>query len=289
MRTLLALWRRELIEHRGALVWAPLIIFGLFLLTVFSVVGRARFELPPEVLVLPLRRLYEDGMLIGFLLWWVYAAAALFFYLADAFSADRRNNAMLFWKSMPVSDLGMLASKITFGGAAAVTLGFVFTAAGGLILALMTLGINLVIPTFTAPPPMEVVSSLLSILVFAAGYLVLSVLWYAPFLAWVGALSSVVRRWSIPLAVFIPGAVVLMELSVFRTNYVGGYLGERLQFGFDWQVLGALFYTLVPLNGADLLAIILLGLDWWQFAGGIAVTLVLVYLASLYRRRGITS
>ena len=30
-------------------------------------------------------------------------SVALFFYFADAFSADRRNNSMLFWKSMPVS------------------------------------------------------------------------------------------------------------------------------------------------------------------------------------------
>ena len=49
------------------------------------------------------------------LLWGVYLLVTLFFYFADAFSADRRNNAMLFWKSMPVSDLKMLTSKMLAG------------------------------------------------------------------------------------------------------------------------------------------------------------------------------
>jgi ABC-2 type transport system permease protein len=289
MRKLAALWRRELVEHRGAFIWAPVIIFGLLLLTVFSIVGRARFEVPPEVLFLPLRRIYEDGIVVAFVLWWLYAGAALFFYLADAFSADRRNNAMLFWKSMPVTDVGMLLSKITFGMAAAVVLGFVLTAVTGLVLALLTLGITFIIPTFAAPPLNEVVQSYASLMVFAAGYLVLSVLWYAPFLAWVAGLSTVVRRWSIPLAFFVPGALTLMEVSVLRSNYVGTFLSERLQFGFDWPVIAGMFSTLVPLNGNDLLAIILLDLDWIQLGAGVVLAVVFVYLASLWRKRGITS
>ena len=45
-------------------------------------------------------------------LWLAYLAVALFFYFGDAFSADRRNNAMLFWKSMPVSDLKILRQQV---------------------------------------------------------------------------------------------------------------------------------------------------------------------------------
>ena len=94
-------------------------------------------------------------------------------------------------------------------------------------------------------------------------------------------------RWSIPLAFFVPGALTVMEVSVLRTNYLGTFLGERLQFGFDWPVITGMFTTLVPLNGNDLLAIILLDFDWIQLGGGIVVALVLVYLASLWRKRGI--
>ena len=49
------------------------------------------------------------------LLWFGYLLIALFFYFADAFSADRRNNAMLFWKSMPQGDFKILLSKLVAG------------------------------------------------------------------------------------------------------------------------------------------------------------------------------
>ena len=65
------------------------------------------------------RRLALKFFEIGFLgmaaLWFVYLMVALFFYFADAFNADRRNNAMLFWKSMPVSDFSILGSKMLAG------------------------------------------------------------------------------------------------------------------------------------------------------------------------------
>ncbi len=58
---------------------------------------------------------FEFGFLALSALWMVYLMATLFFYFADAFSADSRNNAMLFWKSMPQSDFKILASKLTAG------------------------------------------------------------------------------------------------------------------------------------------------------------------------------
>ena len=58
---------------------------------------------------------FEVGFLGMGALWFVYLMAALFFYYADAFNADRRNNAMFFWKSMPLSDFKILSSKMLAG------------------------------------------------------------------------------------------------------------------------------------------------------------------------------
>ena len=58
-------------------------------------------------------RVYEVGFLAFAVAWCLYLLGTLFFYCADGFSADRRNNAMLFWKSMPVSDFKMLMAKLT--------------------------------------------------------------------------------------------------------------------------------------------------------------------------------
>src|SRR5690606_15775465 len=52
----------------------------------------------------------------------------------------------------------------------------------------------------------------------------LALLWYAPFFAWVGLLSTVVGRWSIPLAFLIPGLAVLAENLIFRG--VGQIIGD---------------------------------------------------------------
>jgi uncharacterized membrane protein len=56
-------------------------------------------------------KIYELGYLVLLALWLAYLAVALFFYFGDAFSADRRNNAMLFWKSMPITDAKILTSR----------------------------------------------------------------------------------------------------------------------------------------------------------------------------------
>jgi ABC-2 type transport system permease protein len=151
MRAILALWRREFAEHRGAYLWAPLIALAVFIVTAAAVLIRARFELPVEAMMLPVRRLYEDAVLIGFLLWWVYFGAAAAFYLTDAFHADRRNNAILFWKSMPVSDFTILMSKLTFGVLASTSLAVLYAAATGVVLGVLAMFIGVVVPVLIPP------------------------------------------------------------------------------------------------------------------------------------------
>lgn len=289
MRKVLALWRRELIEHRGAFLYAPAVVLALFALTIAAALirSRLRFDLPEGLDILPPIRFYEDAVLVGFVLWWVYFGAALFFYYADAFSADRRNNAMLFWKSMPVSDLGILISKLTAGMTFFAVLALSFMAIIALLLAALALLIGIIVPQVNPPAPAELAASFGSLMALAAAYLLLSLVWYAPLLAWVGALSTLVRRWAIPLAVFLPSAAGLVEVTVLRTSHIAGFLGARLSFGLDAMTLGALFYQLPPIDGPAVVAIVLMGIDWWQMAGGVAVSVLLVYLASEYRRRRI--
>src|SRR5690606_28711709 len=105
---------REFIEHRGAFFIAPLILVGLILvLTVLGFsVGRIDTRFTGDMLsVLPASILFIVAIILG-VAWGLYLFVTLFFYCADGFSADKRNNAMLFWKSMPVSDFRILMSKL---------------------------------------------------------------------------------------------------------------------------------------------------------------------------------
>src|SRR5690606_11587861 len=114
MRAFLALVRREFIEHRGAFFIAPLVLVAiLFILTLLAFgVDRVDTRFSGQmVTILPIR-VFEVGFAGFAMAWMVYMAFVLFCYCADGFAADKRNNAMLFWKSMPVSDLRILVSKL---------------------------------------------------------------------------------------------------------------------------------------------------------------------------------
>jgi ABC-2 type transport system permease protein len=115
MRAFIALVHRELIEHRGAFVLGPLLLVAIIMgVTILAfTVGRVDTRFTGDLLnVLPLAVLFWASLMLG-IGWGLYLLATLFFYCADGFAADKRNNAMLFWKSMPVSDFTVLLAKLT--------------------------------------------------------------------------------------------------------------------------------------------------------------------------------
>src|SRR5689334_8996170 len=99
-----ALLTREFLEHRVSFLWAPLGILVLLAIAGISSLSLNRFAALAEEFIPYSLKIFEIGYLLLLALWLFYLAVAMFFYFGDAFSADRRNNAMLFWKSMPVSD-----------------------------------------------------------------------------------------------------------------------------------------------------------------------------------------
>ena len=115
MKAFTALVHRELIEHRGAFLIGPLLLVAvLFGATILAfTVGRVDARFSGAMLTVAPLRIYEMGFLGFGVGWSFYLMATLFFYAADGFAADKRNNAMLFWKSMPVGDFRMLLSKLT--------------------------------------------------------------------------------------------------------------------------------------------------------------------------------
>ena len=138
MKSMIALIQREYLEHRGAFLYAPVVILGLLTLVLVGALGMERLRVPAAVATNS-ARLFELGFLAMAALWFVYLMASLFFYFADAFNADRRNNSMLFWKSMPASDFKILSSKMLAGFTIFPALIFVAMLVGGIIAYAMTL------------------------------------------------------------------------------------------------------------------------------------------------------
>jgi ABC-2 type transport system permease protein len=292
MKSLTALIKREYLEHRGAFLYAPAIIVLILAVIMLSGIGIGRFNTYAKVGVISGAKGFEFGFLALSALWIAYLLAALFFYFADSFSADGRNNAMLFWKSMPQSDFKILASKMLAG----VTI-FPALIVGALILSGVVVFIGVVIlltttPGLTTSDPAAFLASALNVLSFDIGYLLLALLWYAPFFAWVGLLSTLFRRWSIPLAFLIPGLVGLAENLLLRNmlvapdaGFVLSYLRDRMDFSIGREAIWSAIVEDGTFNAGALYIRFLTEVDWPQLGGGVAVAFVLVYLASEYRRR----
>ena len=306
MKSMLAMIHREYLEHRGAFLYAPTVIVVLFTIAIGAALGFNKVRMPFDIDGASALRFFELALLgLGFL-WLLYTMVALFFYYADAFNADRRNNAMLFWKSMPMSDFKVLMSKLLAGTTLLPALIFCAYLVTGLVLYGLTGLAVTVLPRLAVPGIEMIVPSTIELGAFAFVYLFLSLLWYAPFFAWVGALSAVVGRWSIPLAFLIPGLAVLAEnlfmrglsdiffnLTLGLNGPRGGYLFEFLQkratFGFSETDFETAFAGGLPVDGWALLSRLLAQIDWTQMAGGLIVAVLLVFLASEYRRRVITA
>ena len=289
MKSMVALIKREYLEHRGAFLYAPAGILVVLCCIMLSGVTVGRFSSLQKLGVITGIKGFEIGFLAIAGLWFLYLLAALFFYFADAFSADGRNNAMLFWKSMPQSDFKILASKMFAGLTLFPALIFVAVILSGIIVYAGTLIISLTLTGFRMSGPLDFLASGSTIIGFGLIYLALGLLWYAPFFAWVGLLSTLFRRWSIPLAFLIPGLVGLAENVLLpdtgpQAGYVLGYLHDRASFGIGREDMGNIVFSGTPFEISSMLTRLVAAIDWPQLAGGLIVAALLVYLASIYRR-----
>ncbi|MDB5506118.1 MAG: putative transporter, permease protein [Devosia sp.] len=315
MTAFLALMKREYLEHKGPFLYAPILIFGILILTVVVVflTGSSRItgwldmsrnlgSLANGVLTVggesteQVTTIFGTVFSIGFgglaYLWWLFLLGALFFYCADAFNADRRNNAMLFWKSMPQSDFTILASKL----ATAVTLfpAMIFVAAmatGLLVFIALVLALQLQGSVFAILP--GALGNYLQFVAATALFYALGLLWYLPFFAWVGLLSTIVGRWSIPLAFLIPALVVLLENLLLDDSGPEG--GQVLNFLWHRADFGAGREEMLPLvigpqgpikfEAMQFIGLLLARVDWVQMAGGVLFALIALVVASAYRKR----
>jgi hypothetical protein len=292
MKAFSALVHREFIEHRGAFLIAPLVLVGVvFALTLLAfgvdrldtrMTGQLSFVVPTWV--------FEAGYAGLASGWLAYLGFVLFFYCADGFAADKRNNAMLFWKSMPVSDFKVLLSKIT----AALTIlpGAVFGVA--LVSLLILFGVTYVTTLMAGLGSPELLGSIVVIfgqmsLVFLV-VLACGLLWFLPYMALVGAMGSVVGRWAIPLALLLPTVLSALEWVTLGGRHpfatrTWDYLTYRSSLPLSADHLDRVFEGQEPFNAMLFVTDFLQKFDWLQVGIGAVFAVAVLYLASEYRRR----
>jgi ABC-2 type transport system permease protein len=217
--------QRELWENRSIYI-APLAAGAVYLLGFLISLGWApHLHHPAAPLLIELAMPYAHaGMLLM-----LTAFLVGIFYSLDALHGERRDRSILFWKSLPVSDLTTVLSKASIPLVVLPLLAFAITITLQLIMRTVSAAVLLIsgqgLTKLWALPLYEMQ------LVLLYGVIVLT-LWHAPIYCWMLLVSGWARRATFLWAVFPPLALAAIEYVAFRTSHLGSLLRERL-FGFS--------------------------------------------------------
>jgi ABC-2 type transport system permease protein len=209
--------RRELWEHRSIYV-APLAAAAAFLLAFLT-----GLTLSPAHRHQPLEGPYQFAAVL------IMGTAFIVgvFYSLDALYGERRDRSILFWKSLPVSDLTSVLSKFTIPLVILPLLSFAITVVTQFVMLLLKsavlLGSGLSVGTLWARMPFFHMSLMLL-------YHILTVhgLWYAPLYGWLLLISAWAPRAPFIWAFLPPFVIWGVEKMAFRTSHFLGMLLYRL-------------------------------------------------------------
>jgi len=220
--------RRELWESRAIYI-APLAVAALFLTGfLISMVHlpekmRAALALNPmqqhELIAQPYN--FAELLIMGT----TFIVAV--FYCLDALYGERRDRSILFWKSLPVSDLTTVLSKASIPIVVLPLVTFAVTVVSQWIMLLLSTAVLLgsgrsVEMLWTHLPLWRMSLGLLYHLV------AIHALWYAPIFGWLLLVSAWARRAPFLWAALPLLAIGFVEKIAFNTSHFAAMLGHRM-------------------------------------------------------------
>jgi ABC-2 type transport system permease protein len=230
-----SVWR-ELWENRSIYI-APLIVatvqvFGLAISTIgMAERRRAVLLLDPAKQRAGIEQPYDVVAMM--MIFTVFIVGV--FYCLDALHGERRDRSILFWKSLPVSDLTTVLSKAIIPLAVLPVIVFVFTVCVQLSMLLMT-SVNLAVHGVSPATTWANVPFFQNWLVLLYGLVTLA-LWHAPIYGWLLLVSGWARRATFLWAVLPLIVIQIFEKITFGTHYFGAFVQNRL-FGFAPHAFG---------------------------------------------------
>jgi ABC-2 type transport system permease protein len=171
---------------------------------------RAAIELPYNIVAV---MLIVTAFIVGF------------FYCLDALYGERRDRSILFWKSLPVSDLTTILSKAIIPLAILPAIIFVVITVTQLIMLLISSVV--LVPSGLAGTSWANFNLLRESVVLFYGLIVIA-LWHAPIYGWALLISGIARRATFLWAVLPPLALGIFEKITFNTSYVTSMLKNRV-------------------------------------------------------------
>jgi ABC-2 type transport system permease protein len=207
-----------------------------------------------------------------------------FFYSLSALQSDRRDRSILFWKSMPVSDVITVLSKATIPIVFVPLITFIVTVVAQWILLLLTSAI-------LAGTGFDVASLWTHFflghmwLMLLYHLLTVHALWYAPIFGYLLLVSAWSRRGAFLWAIVPPTVIVIVERIAFNTQYFSDFLAYRFHAGPEGGMSPNMLFMDSMSNLTPLQFLWSTGL--WD---GLALTAIFLAGAVLLRRyRGVTT
>lgn len=260
MKKILTQFKREFWESRASFIRTPTIVAGILMLLLMF--GQVTFQykqggsfqhlefsenhsqkMDPEFLhQLTSGELYSaHPQIVSVGLGGIYVLFALVLllvlssYFLSALYSDRRDQSILFWKSLPVTErqnvftklgAGVLGAPMFYGAAALVTGAFyliLISVYAGMFLGLPLPGFGMMLSSFLG-----------SVAGLIAGWLLMSV-WALPIFCWLMFCSALVKKAPFLMAVGVPLVLVVLEFWITGNTFVGSAISDQVK-----QMLAAL-------------------------------------------------
>src|SRR6266446_3892151 len=226
--------RREIWENRSIYI-APLAAAAVFLVgfVTHTIIMRSRIDASRP----------DPSQPHGFLAHYELSAALIMgtalivgvFYSLDALYGERRDRSILFWKSLPVSDLTTVLSKITIPLVILPVIAFALVVCVQVIMLLMS-SVNLLAHGVSPATTFAHFPVFQNWLVMLYGLIAIA-LWHAPIYGWLLLVSGWARRATFLWAVLPLIVIQIFEKITFNTSYFGKMLQHRLM-GFAPHAFG---------------------------------------------------
>ena len=218
--------RRELWENRSIylapLAVAAVMVFGSFIAAIGFATHGVKLDTDPDKLARPFNFIAVLLMATTFIV--------AVFYCLDALHVERRDRSILFWKSMPVSDVSTVLSKAAIPLIVLPLITFVLTIATQLVMLLLGSAVMLIrghsaAVLWTTLPWFQMSGMLL--------YHLLSVhsLYYAPIFGWLLLVSAWAKRAPFLWAFLPMFAIGIVEKMAFNTSYFSAMMASRISGG----------------------------------------------------------
>jgi ABC-2 type transport system permease protein len=170
-----------------------------------------------------MRKVIISGVFAGLITVQLVAlGVVVFFYLLDCLLAERRDRSILFWKSLPVSDGEVVASKAL----TSLVVAPAFVIAVSAVMLLLFSGV-IALRLWNAPFTPWSTEIWLHAVAIMVAFVPMVVLWYLPLAGYLLVISVWVRKNAFLWAVLPPAGIMLIEGVVTHTSWMARFLGER--------------------------------------------------------------